>query len=143
MWQLVKLRVAMHREWHMRLEEVLLASKKTGDDTPTWERLINTKLFVSVLTKEPGPEISDFRFDLRKSSHDGNLYIVVSENLENLERSGGTTAIRENAFKLLNMIRPELGVLIALSGDEDFYIPPGLIDWIRKNTQPMVAQSER
>ncbi len=126
----------------MGLEEVLLTSKKTGDYTATWERLVNTKLFVSVLTKEPGPEISNFRFDLRKSSHDGNLYIVVSENLEDLERSGGTTAIRENAFKLLNMIRSELGVIIALSGDEDFYIPPGLIDWVRKNTQPVADQSE-
>lgn len=70
------------------------------------------------------------------------MYIVVSDNLDDLERSGATTAIRENVYKLLNMIRPELGMIIALSGDENFYIPPGLVDWIRKSTQPVTAQNE-
>lgn len=126
----------------MGLEEILLASRKTGDYPPTWERLVNTKVFISILTEDPGPETSDFRFEVRKSQQDGNMYIVVSDNLAALERSGATTAIRENVYKLLNMIRPELGMIIALSGGENFYIPPGLVDWIRKSTQPVTTQNE-
>lgn len=86
--------------------------------------------------------VGDFRFAIRKSQKDGNLYIVVSDNLGDLGRSEGTTAIRENVYKLLNMIRPELGMIIALSDDENFYIPPGLVDWLRKSAQPVTTQNE-
>lgn len=126
----------------MGLEETILACKKTGDFMPTWTQLINTSVFVSVFTEDSGPKISDFRFAIRKSQQDGNLYIVVSDNLGDLGRSEGTTAIRENVYKLLNMIRPELGMIIALSDDVNFHIPPGLIDWIRKSTQPVTTQNE-
>ena len=125
----------------MDLEEILLASRNTGNYTPAWDRLVNTKVFVSVLTEETGPEINDFRFVIIESKQDGNLYIVVSDNLDNLTRFGGTFAIREIVHKLLNMIRPELGMIIALSGDENFYVPPGLIDWIRKIMQPVTDPS--
>lgn len=138
--QPVMLEVKTHREWRMGLEKVLLASRETGDYMPVWEQLVNTKLFVSVFTNETGPEISNFRFEIRESQQDENLYIVVSDNLDDLARSGCSTAIRENAYKLLNMIRPELGMIIAISGGEHFYIPPGLVDWIRKSTQVVDAQ---
>ena len=124
----------------MSLKEILLASREAGDYTPAWEQLVNTKVFVSVLTNDSGPTTSDFRFEIAKSEQDGNPYVVVSDNLDDLARCGRTTAIRENAYKLMKMTHPGLGMIVALGGGEHFYIPPGLIDWIRKSAQ-VVADS--
>jgi hypothetical protein len=40
----------------------------------------------------------------------------------------------------MKMMHPGLGMIVALGGGEHFYIPPGLIDWIRKSAQ-VVADS--
>lgn len=125
----------------MSLKGILLASRETADYTSAWEQLVNTKLFISVLTNDSGPSISDFRFQIAKLE-DGNPYVMVSENLDDLARFGCTTAIRENAYKLMNMMRPELGMVVVLSGVEHFCITPGLIDWIRESAQVVAGPSE-
>ena len=106
----------------MSLKEILLASREAGDYTPAWEQLVNTKVFVSVLTNDSGPTTSDFRFEIAKSEQDGNPYVVVSDNLDDFQPYSD---VRPEHFRLQrDSIAKQAGTKTADTPDHDFFGNP-------------------
>ncbi len=116
-------------------ERIVLSCKSTGDFMPTWEKFLNTWFFVAVIPRDSGPKTEDFQFQLLKSPQDGKACISISEKLQRLSVTQGSQAIKEVGGKLIAMLNPEVGVIIALS-DGAFGMPSDLVGWLRASTQP-------
>jgi hypothetical protein len=123
-------------------ERIVLSCKATGNFMPAWERFVNTRFFVAVIPADSGPKTSDFRFQILKNPQDGKPCIAISEHLDKLSSTQGQKAIQEIGAKLVTMLRPELGILIALS-DGAFGLPPELVGWLRSSIQATPAQTPR
>ena len=116
-------------------ERIVLSCKSTGDFMPAWDKFLNTWFFVSVIPKDSGPQTKDFQFQILRSPQDGKACISISEKLQRLSVIQGSQAIKEVGGKLIAMLNPEVGVLIALS-EGAFGMPPDLVGWLRASTQP-------
>lgn len=119
-------------------ESVLYASKKTGELMPVWERFVNTQFFVVVIRNDSGQQTKDFRFVVFNNPVDQKPYVLVSEHLERLENVQSGEAIKVSGAQLVQLLRPELGVVIGLNDPEKgaFAIPNGQLQWLRDSIQP-------
>ena len=115
-------------------EHLIGTCKTSGDFMPVWERFVNTFFFVSVIQNDAGAQTKDFRFQLLKSPQDGAPCIIVSEHLSRLAATQGTTAIKELGGKLVAMLQPGVGILVAID-DGAFGIPPDQVGWLRASLQ--------
>ena len=119
-------------------EAVLYASKKTGELMPVWERFVNTQFFVVVIRNDSGEITKNFRFVVFNNPVDKLPYILISEHLERLENVQSGEAIKVSGAQLVQLLRPELGIVIGLNDPEDgaFAIPNGQVQWLRDGIQP-------
>lgn len=119
-------------------ESVLYASKKTGELMPVWERFVNTRFFVVVIRNDSGQQTKDFRFVVFNNPVDKKPYVLVSEHLERLENVQSGEAIKVSGAQLVQLLRPELGLVIGLNDPEEgaFAIPNGQVQWLRDSIQP-------
>lgn len=118
-------------------ESVLYASKKTGDLVPVWERFVNTQFFVVVIRNDIGQKTKDFRFAIFNNPVDEKPYVLVSEHLERLENVQSGETIKISGAQLVQLLQPELGIVIGLNGHEEgaFAIPNGQVQWLRDSIQ--------
>jgi hypothetical protein len=116
-------------------EDIVKACKVTNDYLPAWEKLANTEFFIGVLPQDTGNQTSEFRFVIHKSSN-GEPAVIISENLEQLNSSATSKAIKMHGGKLISMLNPQVGILIALN-DGVFGIPVSVVAWLRASIQPV------
>lgn len=117
-------------------ESILYASKKTGELMPVWERFVNTYFFVVIVRHDSEPKTKDFRFSIFNNPADNEPYILVSEHLERLENAQSGEAIRVTGAQLIQLLRPELGIVIGGLEDGAFAIPNSQVQWLRESIQP-------
>lgn len=117
-------------------ERTALQAKKTQDYMPVWELFVNTEFFVSVIPLDTGKQTSDFRFSILQGPGTNNEpVVVVSENLERLSIAESGKAIKLRGGKLIQMVNPEVGIVIALI-DGAFGIPKEQVQWLKSSIQP-------
>lgn len=104
---------------------------------PVWERFVNTQFFVVVIRNDSGQQTKDFQFVIFNNPVDKKPYVLVSEHLERLESVQSGQAIKVSGAQLIQLIRPELGVIIGLNNPEKgaFAIPNGQVQWLRDSIQ--------
>jgi hypothetical protein len=119
-------------------ESVLYASKETGELMPVWERFVNTQFFVVVIRNDIGQKTKNFRFVVFSNPVDKKPYVLVSEHLERLENVQSGEAIKVSGAQLVQLLQPELGIVIGLNDPEKgaFAIPNGRVQWLRDSIQP-------
>ncbi len=119
-------------------EAVLYTSKKTGELMPVWEQFVNTQFFVVVIRNDSGEKTKDFRFVIFNNPVDKLPYVLISEHLERLENVQSGDAIKISGAQLVQLLRPELGILIGLNDPVEgaFGIPNGQVQWLRESIQP-------
>jgi hypothetical protein len=115
-------------------ERILQSCKASGNFMPAWERFINTQFFASIIPQDSGPKTSSFQFQLLRSPQDGGPCVPISEHLQKLSVTQGQKAIQEFGGKIVTMLNPEVGIIIALS-DGAFGMPANLVAWLRASIQ--------
>jgi len=105
---------------------------------PVWERFVNTQFFVVVIRNDSGQQTKDFGFAVFNNPVDQKPYVLVSEHLERLENVQSGEAIKVSGAQLVQLLRPELGVIIGLNAPEKgaFAIPNRQLQWLRDSIQP-------
>ena len=65
-------------------------------------------------------------------------YILISEHLERIENVQSGEAIKVSGAQLVQLLRPELGIVIGLNDPEEgaFAIPNAQVQWLRDSIQP-------
>lgn len=116
-------------------EQIVKSCKAANDYMPAWERFLNTAFFVSVIRHDSGAQTQDFRFVLNTNTPDGMPCVIVSEELHRLQNLHSFEAIKLSGGKLIEMLNPDVGILIALS-EGGFGMPKNLIGWLRASIQP-------
>jgi len=117
-------------------EAILLVSKKTGDFMPVWESFVNTQFFVVIVRQDDGQKTKDFRFSVFNNPVDEKPYVLVSEYLERLDNAQSGEAIKVSGAKLVQLLRPELGIVIGgLKDGGAFAMPNDRVQWLRESIQ--------
>jgi hypothetical protein len=117
------------------LEKKIQSCKVTGDFGPVWEQFVNTRFFVPITRRDSGAQTADFRFLVLSSPKDGKPVVPISEDLQRLHVFKGSEAIQELGGKLIAMLNPEVGILIALGDDGAFGVPVEILQWLRTSIQ--------
>lgn len=119
-------------------EIALRISKQSGELMPVWELFVNTQFFVVVIRNDAGAQTKDFRFSVFNNAVDNKPYALISEHLERLENVQSGEAIKVSGAALIQMLNPELGIMIGLQGFEEgaFAMPNDLVKWLRESIQP-------
>ena len=117
-------------------ESVLYDSKKTGELLPVWEHFVNTQFFVVVDRNDSGAKTKDFRFFVFNNPVDKKPYVLVSEHLDRLENAQSGEAIKLSGARLVQMLQPELGIVVGGLSGGAFAIPNGQVQWLRESIQP-------
>ena len=119
-------------------QQALLKSKTTTEMMPVWELFVNTQFFVVILRNDEGDQTKDFRFAIFNNPVDEKPYVIVSENLESLSTNAvSQQAIKVSGAKLIEMLQPELGIVIGgLEEGGGFCRPDDIVQWLRASIQP-------
>ena len=119
-------------------QQALLKSKTTTEMMPVWELFVNTQFFVVILRNDEGDQTKDFRFAIFNNPVDEKPYVIVSENLESLSTNAvSQQAIKVSGAKLIEMLQPELGIVIGgLEEGGGFCMPDDIVQWLRASIQP-------
>ena len=117
-------------------ESALYASKKTGELLPVWEHFVNTQFFVVVVRNDSGAKTKVFRFSVFNNPVDKKPYVLVSEHLDRLENVQSGEAIKLSGAQLIQMLQPELGIVLGGLDGGAFAIPNGQVQWLRESIQP-------
>ena len=115
-------------------ESVVRAAKVSNDFMLAWEKFVNTRFYVAILTQETGSETRDFRFVVHRHGPQNEPMVFVSEDLNRLRVTAAEKAIQMSGAELLNMLNHEVGIVVVLS-DGGFGIPVGLVAWLRASMQ--------
>ena len=120
-------------------QQALLKSKTTTEMMPVWELFVNTQFFVVILRNDEGDQTKDFRFAIFNNPVDEKPYVTVSENLESLSTNAiSQQAIKVSGAKLIEMLQPELGIVIGgLEESGGFCMPDDIVQWLRASIQPV------
>ena len=106
---------------------------------PVWELFVNTQFFVVIVRKDAETITKDFMFSVFNNPVDNKPYVLVSEYLDRLANAQSGEAIKVTGAKLVELLRPELGVIIGglkeLEGGA-FVITNELMQWLRESIQP-------
>ena len=106
---------------------------------PVWEQFVNTQFFVVIIRHDSEPKTKDFRFSVFNNPVDNQPYVLISEHLERLDNVQSGEAIKVTGAQLVELLRPELGVLIGGLEDGAFAIPNNLVQWLRESIQPSLT----
>ena len=119
-------------------KQALLKSKTTTEMMPVWELFVITQFFVVILRDDEGEQTKDFRFAIFNNPIDEKPYVTVSENLESLNTNAvSQEAIKVSGAKLIEMLQPELGIVIGgLEEGGGFCMPGDVVQWLRASIQP-------
>jgi hypothetical protein len=144
-------RLAQWREWWMkrsrqkelsRFEKALLEAKSSNEYAPVWEAFINTELFVLVAPVDAGAQGKRFNsvvFQDEQSNH--QPVVKAAEDLALLDASSNNEkAIKMPGGKLLQVLRPEIGILVACRGGR-FLISKEQVQSLKESIQPGTGQS--
>lgn len=113
-----------------------MSSKSSGDYARAWECFVNTEFFVPVVRFDAGEQTKDFRFVVQTNPQDESPLVIIAEELERLQNPNSAEAIKIRGGKLIELLNPELGILVALS-DGGFGMPADLVGWLRSSLQPV------
>jgi hypothetical protein len=119
-----------------KFEVAVKSSKVTGDYLPAYGCFANTKFYVAVVRLDSGAQTSEFCFVVKSSPEDqGRPCVLISEELSRLEGVHSSDAILLSGGKLVELLNPEIGILVAL-GDGAFGMPVDIVRWLRGSIQP-------
>ena len=117
------------------LEIAINKARETSELMPVWEFLINAQLYVAVIQFDSGDKTTDFRFSIFRSAETQNKpYVIASEVLERLENQSSEKAIRMTGAKLIQMINPDVGIIVSLE-EGAFGIPEEQVQWLRDSIE--------
>lgn len=119
-------------------EKAVLEAKATNEFMPVWELFVNTQFFVITVPMDSGDTTSDFRFSIFQGPETQNQpVVIVSEHLDRLENnSGSNKAIKVSGAKLVQLLNPEVGILVAIPTG-GFGLPKEQVQWLRASIQPV------
>ena len=100
------------------------------------EHFVNTQFFVVVVRNDSGAKTKVFRFSVFNNPVDKKPYVLVSEHLDRLENVQSGEAIKLSGAQLIQMLQPELGIVIGGLDGGAFAIPNGQVQWLRESIQP-------
>jgi hypothetical protein len=104
---------------------------------PVWKQFVNTQFFVVIIQNDKEAKTKDFRFSVFTNPMDKKYYVLVSEHLNRLENAHSGDAIKLSGAQLVQMVQPELGIIVGgLADGGGFVIPNSQVLWLRTSIQP-------
>ena len=120
---------------HSEFDNIVMNAVKKNNYMPVWHAFLNTTFYVNIIPHNDGEKTKDFEFSVFKTSATKNEPVVsISEKLERLSHSKSVTAVTMRGGKLLQLLKPGVGIVIALP-EGGFGIPIKQVQWLRASTQ--------